>query len=373
MFLTASNLFFYLRDAGLCSGADVVGEDFAVSETGRRNRNFVVRRRAAPSLFVKQIPMLHPEVIGSLRREAACAQLARRAGEGSCLRASMPELLRYDPAVHVLVYRFVDGAQNLTEHVARTGALTPARAGRIGAILAACHSETARTGALLGLAGLLGAEPPWIFSVVQQPLAVMPGMNEARRRVVADLQRCHEVRDGMERLRVGWRRICLTHGDVKTDNLLAGGDAGDAMLLIDWELADLGDPMWDVACALVAVVQPWLIGAAVAGTAAKPENAANAILDAARALWAAYLAGAATPAGRPDPDLLARLVAARLVQLSFELLPDTGAGSPKVDPVLALARFFFATPAAALFSVFGIGGTAAFGPLNSRATMRALP
>ncbi|WP_237479838.1 phosphotransferase family protein [Lichenibacterium dinghuense] len=369
MFLTASNLFFYLRDAGLCSAADVVGEDFAVSETGRRNRNFVVRRAGPHSLFVKQIPMMHPEVVGSLRREAACAQLAQEAGEGLRLRSSMPVLLRYDPVAHILVYRFVEGAENLNQRVVRDGPLTIGQAERIGTALAACHSETARPGALLGLAPLLKAEPPWLFNVVQQPHAVMPGMNEPRRRVIGALQQCPEVLNGMERLRAGWRRLCLMHGDVKFDNILVGGAGDDAMLLIDWELAELGDPLWDVASALAAIVQPWLIGAVVAGKSAAPQAAGSAVVDAARGLWSAYLSAVDPSAGPPDPDLLARLVGARLVLLAFELLPDAVATSPQVDPVLALARYFLAAPAAALLSVFGIGGVAASG----RPTMRAIP
>src|SRR5947208_14057584 len=108
MFLTATNVFHYLRDAGQLSSRDIIEENFRVIEVGRRNRNFKIMRNSGPSLFVKQVPIIHPETVSSFRREAAVAQMACEAAPESALRSVPPSLRRYDPQAHVLVYEAFD-------------------------------------------------------------------------------------------------------------------------------------------------------------------------------------------------------------------------------------------------------------------------
>lgn len=51
----------------------------------------------------------------------------------------------------------------------------------------------------------------------------------------------------LRRLRSSWRAPCLTHGDIKLDNVLVAPTASAPfpVALVDWELAGLGDPSWD--------------------------------------------------------------------------------------------------------------------------------
>jgi thiamine kinase-like enzyme len=50
---------------------------------------------------------------------------------------------------------------------------------------------------------------------------------------------------GLRRARGAWRELALIHGDLKHDNLLRDGAGHYA--LIDWEMARIGDPAWDLA------------------------------------------------------------------------------------------------------------------------------
>lgn len=360
MFLTASNVFHYLRDAGLVGGEDVVEESFAVVERGRRNRNFKILRPGGASLFVKQVPVVHAETVGSFLREAACAQVAVAAPAGSAVSGMTPTLRRYDPARHILVYDAIDPAATLAEETAKTLVPSPGHAAALGRLLAGIHAETARPGALAAIAAALPGQPPWVFAMAQDAERVMPNLSPAGRQVVDRLRAAPELRGGLAAAGAQWRRDCLIHGDVKWDNVLASADGpAAAVRLIDWELADIGDPSWDVAGALVGWLQFWLLNlrpdvlqaspALAVGQAAVPLAAAHAP---AQAFWRAY-AGVGSGAGTLDH--VGRLCAARLCALAFELVPTGPQITPHAAFALELARYLFADPPRAMADLLGLG------------------
>jgi hypothetical protein len=350
MFLTATNIGFYLRDIGVSAAEDVTDENFIVVEVGRRNRNFLVLRPRSSSLFVKQVPVVHPETVSSFLREAACAQVASEMGD-AMLRAVMPRLRRYDETRHILVYDLFGEAETLVEIAARTGAAPVAYARQLGRTLAGYHAETARAGALVSVAAALTGEPPWILSIPEDAESVMPRMSDGCRQVVTIIRATPELYEGLVALRRGWRHICLTHGDLKADNILFTDRSGEEpeLHLIDWELADVGDPLWDVASVLECFLQLWFLKLP-AELIANPLDAApsgrpnlTAVWEPAKAFWTAYLVGGGL-AVRPIDSVLVhvgRLIGARLALLAFELLPAAPSITPLAAFVLQLARYFF--------------------------------
>lgn len=371
MFLTAQNLFYYLRDAGLACADDVTSGDFGIVEVGRRNRNFIVLRERAGSLFVKQVPGVFPETVTSFRREAACAQLAHEAGERTTLGRIAPRLRRYDATRHVLVYDAFEQSETLTELVARTGAVPAGLPGRLALIVAACHLESARPGALAAVAPVLSGDAPWVFIVGEKAEMVMPNMSPGCRQVVDVLRATPELLHGLAVLGAGWRRLALMHGDLKWDNVLLVGPAdGERELrLIDWELADLGDPLWDVASVLGSFLQFWVLNVPAQHAYAGAPAVTGAVpLETVRGLagefWHAY--AGAVHAAQPLTDELAlrvgRLAGARLVLLAFELLQGEQALTPHAQLALRLARYFLADPARAMADLLGIGPAAPWKP-----------
>lgn len=377
MFLTATNLFFYLRDIGLCTAQDVVEGQFSVAETGRRNRNFIVTRREGESLFVKQIPLRHPDLMRGLLREAVCASAAAEERFAGSLFEAMPPLLHYDLTCHAVVHAFIDGSENLNQHIARVGPVGAALASKLGGMLGRCHAETAKSGSLADMGSVLSGDPPWILSILQRPDAVMPGISSTRRQLVDALAGHPALTATLDMSRADWRRICLMHGDIKNDNVLRRDRGGQAELyLIDWELADLGDPAWDVACSLVSFLQPWLLSARMAGRPATLDGAPASVAAAARAFWSSYrevtshlLTWDVVEAAR-----LARLIAARFALLGFELLPDGAAPPLHLAQVVSLALHFAVDPLNALDGVFALTPpTNGVARLAARPTWRAVP
>lgn len=364
MFLTTANLYSYLSDVGLVTPNDILDDDFTISEIGRRNRNFRTTRASGQALFIKQVPAVIAETILSFQREAACGQLAAEAPPASAMRSISPLLRRYDPKWHVLVYDALQDSESLSELIARLGAIPESLPERLARTLAAVHLETMRPGALTNASSVLTGEPPWIFIIGERAETVMPNMSEACRQVVAQIRRTPELLHGLAQLGQQWRRICLMHGDIKSDNVLITAPAGGEreIRLVDWELANLGEPLWDAAGFLCMFLQQWIFSLRLdaATQQGSPQTSAYPPLDAVRhnaaAFWSAYLDAmrGALPGSDDATARVGYLTAARLVLLTFELLPSATAISPHATIALQLARYLMADGQNALRDLLGI-------------------
>ncbi|MFT5528021.1 MAG: hypothetical protein ACI9HK_006009, partial [Pirellulaceae bacterium] len=68
-----------------------------------------------------------------------------------------------------------------------------------------------------------------------------------------DLFQQHPYRTMLEQARAVWKVESPIHGDVRGANFLFSPQQ-DQLAVIDWELADLGDPAWDIAGLIIDFV-----------------------------------------------------------------------------------------------------------------------
>jgi aminoglycoside phosphotransferase (APT) family kinase protein len=113
---------------------------------------------------------------------------------------------------------------------------------------------------------------------------------------------------------------------MKWDNCLVDGDAGNVRI-VDWELADIGDPSWDVGAVLQSYVSFWVLSLPVGQTTDSEALARGAqyplenMQAAIRAFWVSYCESRG--AGRGDAALLERTIrfaAARMVLTAYETM-----------------------------------------------------
>jgi len=365
MFLTASNLYFYLCDTGLASPSDIVDGDYGLSEVGRRNRNFRVVGTGERAIFVKQVPAVIPETVLSFLREAACAQLAAEAAPAGALHNVGATLRRYDPKSHILVYDALESIESLSElAMRRGGAALHEITGRLALMLASVHSETMQPGALAKVSSVMTGDVPWVFIITTDAETVMPNMSAGCRQVVGLLRQMTDLSGPLVQLGQQWRRLCLMHGDIKSENVVVARqpDGSREIKLVDWELANLGEPLWDAAGVLCLFLQQWLFTIRADGTmpaAATPPGDAATLAAAkknAEAFWTTYLGKmrAVLPADDDATLRVGRLTAARLVLLVFELLPNAATVSPHAMIALQLARYLMVDTANGLRDLLGI-------------------
>jgi aminoglycoside phosphotransferase (APT) family kinase protein len=310
----------------LLDAADVVDGEITITDASRSHAVSLVRRGTGGGLVVKQAD---PERTGPgrlLDREVTVHALARTVGS----------LARAAPAVRLadrdlVVADLVEPGETLWTRCARDRALEPALAGALGEALGALHAETRAASP-----GLPGA-PPWILSALEPGdwtsadprTAPVPGYLPDPAATAAALAA----------LAAGWGPECLIHGDVRWENCLVDGDG---VVLVDWELADRGDPLWDVAGALAELMAGPLLGL----------TRAAAVPPAARRLWSAWRTAyrpARTPAARRRAVALA---GARLLQFAYEHAHRNGAAVPTVAPLAREAARVLADPAAAGCTLF---------------------
>ncbi len=104
------------EDRSLLGADEIVAGRVSILDASRRNRNFKVIRQGAPGLFVKQMRDMQTDAMLTLKREAACYELARDIPE---LARIMPRLVRYDERRHTIVLELLPDAESLLAYHAR--------------------------------------------------------------------------------------------------------------------------------------------------------------------------------------------------------------------------------------------------------------
>ena len=217
MHLTPANLAYFLMDRGLLGADEIVAGRISVVDASRRNRNFKVIRNGAPGLFVKQMRDMQTDAMLTLKREAACYELAR---DVPALSRLMPRLIRYDESRHTLVMELLPEAESLLAYHGRNKGF-PVEIGRmLGEGLGVYHSQA---GALLEndkLKALLQRHIPVILTLSRGGHTMLGHFGHIGPVISALLQQHKDFEGLLDALGAEWRFDSLIHGDMKWDNVL---------------------------------------------------------------------------------------------------------------------------------------------------------
>lgn len=366
MYLASPTVLPYLVARGLLADCALVDDDLTIVEAGRRNRNFKLLRRDGSGYFIKQTPLPAQETMASLRREGALYHLSRECEGFTPLRAVTPALRHYDGDRHMLVVDLVPQAQSLTLYSARAD-LGPAAglavAAMVGRLLATLHQGAPSILPAAAELTVFPRTPPWFLSIIDGADVMAPTIGKGCRDILALIRQSPALRAQIPQVRAEWGFTALIHGDMKWENILVAPPAPDQTVpevrIVDWELVDIGDPAWDVACTLVAYIQP-LMSAGQPGAVqlypfagALPAQLAHA-QALCRSFWQAYAAD--LPGGPSAQAVLlwrvARLAAARLALAAFEMAQMQETAPPSALVAVQAAEAMIADPALTLRDVF---------------------
>jgi hypothetical protein len=241
-----------LRDL-LALGVLQPGEEYGLTilETSISHRSFRVRRGASPGLFVKKADLTRSHGRG-LATEAAVYRLARTS---KLLDLVVPPCRAVSPDDSLVVLEEVPGTP-----LSETGFARGEPVSRDHKILCRYGRATARVHQVrphpLG-------EPPWLLTALEPGWGTYPWLPEPCRHLLMRLASVPLFRQGFARAASTWRSASLVHGDLRWANVLAMlDDEPQRLWLVDWELACLGDPAWDLgsvlADLLAAAAVRWL-------------------------------------------------------------------------------------------------------------------
>jgi hypothetical protein len=326
--LTLESSVTYLLRLGLLDLASLVRDGLRIEEVPGRNRNFRVVGGPGQAFFLKQAPRGEIGTNGPLAVEACLYDWVANDPRATGLRPLSPRRRHYDPERSILVldlvteaaYPYVLEDEASPDYVAALRRL-------VATALAECHGLPVPRDIGIGV-GLPDAAP-WVFDLARPAPASLRELAPAQLSVIQALQSQPDAVAALDRLRDEWRPTRLIHGDFKWNNVLVQQDSGGIparVLLLDWEMAQLGDPAWDVGAALQAFIAEAVLGLELTdGTS--PEAAAgllgsviSTLLPAHRNFWSDYLEAArwTGPEAGAILDRLPGHVAARLVKSAYE-------------------------------------------------------
>lgn len=331
MRLTLDQLHLYLLDKGFIEPASLVGGDYVATQMQTRNQIFRVLRRQAPSLFVKQLHSFDPGNTYVLQKDATCLWLIKNHPAYAALAAYVPGYFGFDPGRQVLVTEYLDDAINLEDYARQhQGELPDALLEDVAALLATYHFAPGPDVLHSRPVRFFPRQVPWVLTLADadsQVPATLTGPAGTTHPVVEALQNSPTFRAALAAVRAEWAPSTLIHGDVKWMNLLVHPvDGQERIKIIDWEIADIGDPLWDVAGVLHCLVcnalfySPALAGAPNVVTGLGLADLA-AVWPRIEQFWLAYQlrsAPATVPAGPTALARALRYTGARLVQSAVE-------------------------------------------------------
>ena len=358
--LTSAEVVPYLRGRRVLGAATGTDLPPAVARNARRNLIFTVDAGPKSGYFLKQ--GVDEEREAGIAREAAIyAWLG--SGNGDGFERYLPDLVDHDPERHVIVLERVAEGSNLRSYHAR-GHFSTTLARVLGEALASLHRLAVPDRSTTSVK--FEETPPWALSVHRPGLNVLLHASSANVEMIRTLQQHRALGEHLDALRKGWRPKSLIHNDVRWDNCVVhpkkGARRRSRLKLVDWELAQRGDPLWDVGCVLSDYLSFWLLSIPTVGEAPPDRFLAlaryplTAMQPAIRAFWQAYLHRDQPSEGEAAVwlELAIRYAAARLIQTGFERTQTTSFLTASVVGLLQLSRNILEEPDAAAVDLLGI-------------------
>lgn len=231
--LDAATAVDHLVDLGLLSVGRIVSKGITVHDRSSRCRTFLVRTSGS-GFVLKQ--GTNSETVVSVSNEAEIYQALAMQNPD----VSIPRMYSFTGG-H-LVTECVAGA-SLHERIVADGTARAERAEDVASILARIH----RLDVDFDL--IRPARPSPAFLLADPPLLALSYHSNGTHQLTRHIQSDAHLVTGLRKLHNRWRGSHLIHNDVRPENLIERPD--NDLVVIDWELAGMGDPRWDIS-ALIA-------------------------------------------------------------------------------------------------------------------------
>jgi hypothetical protein len=353
--LDGPNLIPYLLECGYLTPEQVLQDPLEVVETSRRNRNFAVRDTHGNGLMVKH--GVDPDRRATLAREASAYRLLSTLPGLPAITDVIPPLLGYDVERSALLLGLLEPSESLFEYQMRTGRVPSSLSREVGNALGLVHAYTSSEAARERCAATLGRRLPDSLLLHCPTFHFLTShASHANLLILRAAQSDTELFSAMDRLGDLWTEECLIHGDFRWDNIVVTKDLAAKRVrrvaLVDWELACLGDPAWDVGCAMGEYLAGWLHSTPIDATTPPEIIEARSRLPLVRmrpaihAFWDAYRSTTAlsTQSSEALLDRAVRYMGARLLQVAWEITQGLSELSSTSIYALQLAANVLARP-----------------------------
>jgi len=358
--LNQSDVVPYLLKRKLISTKLIVESDLLVKDISGRNHNYAIISEHGQSYLLKQGVDQERKV--TIAHEAAMYKLFQ---EEPTLKSKLPRSYGYDPEEHILILELLRDGQSLREYHAIRSCLSLPLARTLGEALATLHRVTKTAGKRYEDAYRLYDQPPWILSIHRTALHVFQQASRANMQLIQRIQSTPEIGRHFDALRRNWTAEALIHFDMKWDNCIAfarpGSQRKTRLYIVDWELADWGDPCWDIASVFSDYLNFWVFSMPI--TSEMPAEQAfelarcplESIQQGIQAFWQRYVKRMELSRETADVWLMRTLgyTAAKLVQTAFERTQLSQQLTSGVESLLHLSSHIVQQPLEMVVDLLG--------------------
>ena len=265
--LNSDNIFEYLERYNF--GERIKQNESTVEPLAAKNFNLLVTLSDRPKLLVKQERHnLEGKAAGEFESEYRIQEWLQQFSECKSLCPFLPELLHFDVENSIIIFRYLDDYRDLMDFYVKESNFPTKIPGAIGTVLATIHRDTFnrenhreffenKENSLAGnrvphlIKGLERIKPEIFAAIPADGL-----------KFFALYQRYDSLGQAIAELGNAFTPICLTHNDLKLNNILLHTDwqqTDDSIIrLIDWERCSWGDPAFDLGTLITSYIQLWL-------------------------------------------------------------------------------------------------------------------
>ncbi len=351
--LSADAVVDVLLGAGLVARREVVGGLVSVESAPRRHHNFIATVQNGASYLIKQ--GADREKRDNVAHEAQVCRYLNTLPNATLLQRQLPELCLHDATAGYLVSRVPAVGTSLTRHLLSSRGVAAHLLDRLGALLARLHAVQPPRG------GLLEDWYPWALHLTCPPVDELADCSRGRIEVMTAIQRFDEFAEAIEQACTDWSPCCIVHTDARLDNVVVvPGPGRSRIFLVDWELAAIGDPAWDVGSVFGELLGLWLSSVPVTHTlptATVLESVRQPLAGMHPAMsrfWTTYC----RIANPVEPEHLlqraVRFAAVRMVQSAYESMRESARMTTNCVCLLQLSMNALARPREAGAHLLGI-------------------
>lgn len=252
MRLTKKNTAAYLTNKGFLDMNDLMDGEFLLTQSQSRNSIFQVLRGKKTGLFVKQLVSMDSQNIYLMQKDATVHYMIHKLDIFKNVKPFVPEYFGYDPKTQVLVTEYFSDAQNLVEWSEVRKEVSVDQALEIASILSSFHFDLTEAISTNPSLQFFNRDLPWMFNIFNMP-------NNQTDVLFKAIEEDEYLSTQLEEIKQNWSGNSLFHGDIKLVNFIVVMEDGkEKVKVIDWEIANIGDPLWDVAGLLQSYLFFWI-------------------------------------------------------------------------------------------------------------------
>ncbi|MEH2255409.1 phosphotransferase [Nostoc sp.] len=266
--LSSQNIFDYLIKLDLCTPEDK--EHSQIEPKYAKNFNLLLTFPNERKLLIKQEPLNQEgKASGEFFREWQIQEFVQKFPELNQMHDWISEVVHVNLDDSIIIFNYLDNYRDVMALYGNENTFSTEIASAIGTILASIHSFTFNrtdyqafftqeqgsqsSKNLPHLVKKLGRISPEIFGSVPAD-----GL-----KFFALYQRYDSLGQAIAELGNSLKPSCLTHNDLKLNNILLADDweqgfGNSTIRLIDWERCDWGDPAFDLGTLIGSYLHIWL-------------------------------------------------------------------------------------------------------------------